>query len=128
MHTKRKWLVTTVIICFVLTTVLIGKRTIGTVNAQSSYEDLKTFVEILSLIKKDYVDEVKTKALLESAIKGMVSSLDPHSAYMSPEEYKELQVETKGEFGGLGIEIGVKDNVITVIAPIEDTPAVQGGN
>ncbi|MBF0505888.1 MAG: S41 family peptidase [Nitrospirae bacterium] len=127
MHLKRKWLVATVIICFALTTALIGKWTIGTVNAQSSYEELKTFTEVLSLIKKNYVDEVKTKDLVESAIKGMVSSLDPHSGYMTPEAYKELQVETKGEFGGLGIQIGVKDNVLTVIAPIEDTPAYRAG-
>ncbi len=127
MHLKRKWLVATVIICFALTTALIGKWTIGTVNAQSSYEELKTFTEVLSLIKKNYVDEVKTKDLVESAIKGMVSSLDPHSGYMTPDQYKELQVETKGEFGGLGIQIGVKDGVLTVIAPIEDTPAYRAG-
>ena len=79
------------------------------------------------MIKKNYVDEVKTKDLITSAIKGMVSSLDPHSGFMTPESFKELQVETKWEFGGLGIQIGIKDSVLTVIAPIDDTPAYKAG-
>ena len=127
MRSKRKWLVVTTIVCFTLVAALIGKWTIGTVNAQSSYEELKTFTEVLTLIKKNYVDEVKTKDLITSAIKGMVSSLDPHSGFMTPDSFKELQVETKGEFGGLGIQIGIKDSVLTVIAPIEDTPAYKAG-
>ena len=127
MHSKRKWLVVTTIVCFTLVAALIGKWTIGTVNAQSSYEELKTFTEVLTLIKKNYVDEVKTKDLITSAIRGMVSSLDPHSGYMTLDSFKELQVETKGEFGGLGIQIGIKDSLLTVIAPIEDTPAYRAG-
>ncbi len=127
MLSKRKWLVVTTILSFALAAVLIGKWTIRTVNADSSYEELKSFTEVLTLIKKDYVDEVKTKDLITSAIKGMVSSLDPHSGYMTPDSFKELQVETKGEFGGLGIQIGIKDNVLTVIAPIDDTPAYKAG-
>ncbi len=127
MHSKRKWLIVTSILCFAFAAALIGKWTIGTVNADSGYEDLKTFTEVLTLIKKDYVDEVKTKELITAAIKGMVSSLDPHSGYMTPDAFKELQVETRGEFGGLGIQIGIKDSVLTVIAPIEDTPAYKAG-
>ncbi|MGO9015617.1 MAG: S41 family peptidase [Dissulfurispiraceae bacterium] len=127
MGSKRKWLVVTTILCFAFAAALIGKWTIGTVNAESGYEDLKTFTEVLTLIKKDYVDEVKTKELITSAIKGMVSSLDPHSGYMTQDAFKELQVETKGEFGGLGIQIGIKDAVLTVIAPIDDTPAYKAG-
>ncbi len=127
MLSKRKWLVVTTILSFALVAALIGKWTLGTVNAESSYEELKTFTEVMSLIKKNYVDEVKTKDLVTSAIKGMVSSLDPHSGYMTPDSFKELQVETKGEFGGLGIQIGIKDNVLTVIAPIDDTPAYRAG-
>ncbi|MCX8027741.1 MAG: S41 family peptidase [Thermodesulfovibrionales bacterium] len=96
-------------------------------QSQSAYEDLKIFTEVLSLIKKNYVEDVKTKDIIQGAIKGMVSSLDPHSSYLTPEAYKELQVETKGEFGGIGIQIGIKDNVLTVIAPIEDTPAYRVG-
>src|SRR5208283_415146 len=127
MRSKRKWLVVTTVLCFALAAAFIGKWTIGTGNAQSSYEELKTFTEVLTLIKKNYVDEVKTKDLITGAIKGMVSSLDPHSGYMPPESFKELQVETKGEFGGLGIQIGLKDFLLTVIAPIEDTPAYRAG-
>lgn len=127
MLSKRKWLVATTLLSFTLAALLIGRWTIGTVNAQGNYEELKTFTEVLTLIKKNYVDEVKTKDLIAGAIKGMVSSLDPHSSYMPPESFKELQVETKGEFGGLGIQIGLKDAVLTVIAPIEDTPAYKAG-
>jgi len=128
MRSKRKWLVVTTIVCFTLVAALIGKWTIGTVNAQGSYEELKTFTEVLTLIKKNYVDEVKTKDLITSAIKGMVSSLDPHSGFMTPDSFKELQVETKGEFGGLGIQIGLKDSILTVIAPIDDTPAYKAAS
>lgn len=104
-----------------------GTYTLKTVSAQNGYEELKTFTEVLSIIKKNYVDEVKTKDLVISATKGMVSSLDPHSAFLTPEALKELKVETKGEFGGIGIQIGIKDGVLTVIAPIEDTPAFKAG-
>lgn len=96
-------------------------------NTDPVYEDLRTFTEIFSTIKKNYVDEVNSKELIRSALKGMVNSLDPHSAYLTPEAYKEFQTETKGEFGGIGIQIGIKDGVLTVIAPIEDTPAFKAG-
>lgn len=96
-------------------------------NPDSVYEDLRTFTEVLSSIKRNYVDEVNTKELIRSALKGMVNSLDPHSAYLTPEAYKEFQTETKGEFGGIGIQIGIKDGALTVIAPIEDTPAFKAG-
>ncbi|HXX81957.1 MAG TPA: S41 family peptidase, partial [Thermodesulfovibrionales bacterium] len=78
-------------------------------------------------VKKNYVEEIKTKDLVYGAIKGMINSLDPHSGFMNPEAYKEMQVDTKGEFGGLGIQIGIKDNILTVIAPIDDTPAYKAG-
>jgi carboxyl-terminal processing protease len=97
------------------------------VDAQGSYEELRSFVDVMNVIKKNYVDEVKTKDLLTGAIKGMITSLDPHSGYMTPEAFKDFQVETKGEFGGLGIQIGIKDGILTVIAPIEDTPAFKAG-
>lgn len=95
--------------------------------ANETYDNLKTFSEVLSIIQKNYVEEVKPKDLIYGAIKGMVADLDPHSSFMTPEEYKEMQVDTKGEFGGLGIQIGVKDRALTVIAPIEDTPAYKAG-
>lgn len=96
-------------------------------NTDSVYEDLRTFTEVFSTIKKNYVDDVNSKELIRSALKGMVNSLDPHSAYLTPEAYKEFQTETKGEFGGIGIQIGIKDGTLTVIAPIEDTPAFKAG-
>jgi len=97
------------------------------VDAQGNYEELRSFVDVMNVVKKNYVDEVKTKDLLRGAIKGMISSLDPHSGYMTPEQYKDFQVETRGEFGGLGVQIGIKDGILTVIAPIEDTPAFKAG-
>ncbi len=95
--------------------------------ANGTYDNLKTFTEVLSIIQKDYVKPVNTKDLVYGAIKGMVADLDPHSSFMTPKEYKDMQVDTKGEFGGLGIQIGVKDRTLTVIAPIEDTPADKAG-
>lgn len=106
---------------------LLTTYALRTVDAQNGYEELKVFTEVLSIIKKNYVEEVKVKDLVISAMKGMVGSLDPHSAYLTPEALKELKVETKGEFGGIGIQIGIKDGVLTVIAPIEDTPAYKAG-
>lgn len=111
----------------VVAAALLGKWTVESVSAENSYEELKSFVEVLTTVRKNYVDEVKTKDLVAGAVKGMISGLDPHSGYLSPEAFKELQVETKGEFGGLGIQIGLKDAILTVIAPIEDTPAYRAG-
>jgi carboxyl-terminal processing protease len=81
----------------------------------------------LTQVQKSYVDETKVKDLVQGAIRGMLSTLDPHSAYMTADMYKEMQVETKGEFGGVGIQIGVKENRLAVIAPIEGTPAYRAG-
>lgn len=128
MYSKKKLLIITVAVIGVLTAALVvGVVSSQIVNAQGTYEDLRSFVDVLNVIKKNYVDEVKTKDLVSGAIKGMLSSLDPHSGYMSPEAFKEFQVETKGEFGGLGIQISMKDGILTVIAPIEDTPAYKAG-
>jgi carboxyl-terminal processing protease len=107
--------------------VLIGKGWERTGHASETYEELKTFSEVLNQVQKHYVDETKPKDLIQGAIRGMLSTLDPHSAYMTPEMYKEMQVETRGEFGGVGIQIGVKDNRLAVIAPIEGTPAHRAG-
>lgn len=90
-------------------------------------EELRTFVEVLDRIKAAYVEPVDDKTLLENAIKGMLSNLDPHSAYLEPEAFAELQESTSGEFGGLGIEVGVEDGFIKVISPIDDTPASKAG-
>lgn len=90
-------------------------------------EDLRTFAEVYGRIKNDYVEGVKDKGLLESAIRGMLSGLDPHSDYLDKEEYRDLQVGTSGEFGGLGIEVGMENGFVKVISPIDDTPAQRAG-
>ena len=91
------------------------------------YEKIDLFGEVLEKIKKDYVDDVDQSKMMDSAINGVLQSLDPYSAYMSPELYKEMQTDTRGEFGGLGIEIGMESGVVKVIAPIDDTPAAKAG-
>ena len=98
---------------------LLGKGWERTGHATEIYPELQTFSEVLTQVQKSYVDETKVKDLVQGAIRGMLSTLDPHSAYMTPDMYKEMQVETKGEFGGVGIQIGVKENRLAVIAPIE---------
>lgn len=90
-------------------------------------EELRTFTEVMQRIKAAYVEKVDDKTLLDNAIKGMVSGLDPHSAYLEPEDFKELEESTTGEFGGLGIEVGMEDGFIKVISPIDDTPASKAG-
>lgn len=94
---------------------------------RDAYEGLEAFTNVLSIVQKNYVEEVGTQKLIEGAINGMLTSLDPHSAYLTPELYRELQVDTEGSFGGLGIEITLRDGVLTVVAPIEDTPAHRAG-
>jgi carboxyl-terminal processing protease len=90
-------------------------------------DDLRAFTEVYGKIKNDYVEPVEDKKLISEAINGMLSGLDPHSAYLDPEAFKELQVGTQGEFGGLGIEVGMEDGFIKVVSPIEDTPAYKAG-
>ena len=94
---------------------------------RQDYESLEAFSNILSIVKKNYVEDVETKTLVNGAINGMLTSLDPHSAYLTPELYKDLQSDTQGRFGGLGIEITVKGGILTVVSPIEDTPAAKAG-
>jgi len=94
---------------------------------RQDYESLESFSNILSIVKKNYVEDIETKNLVTGAINGMLSSLDPHSAYLTPDLYKDLQSDTQGRFGGLGIEITVKGGMLTVVSPIEDTPAFKAG-
>ena len=91
------------------------------------YNKIDLFGEVLEKIKKDYVDDVNQSKMMDSAINGVLQSLDPYSAYMSPELFKEMQTDTRGEFGGLGIEIGMESGVVKVISPIDDTPAAKAG-
>lgn len=90
-------------------------------------EELRAFAEVFNAIKQGYVEPVDDKKLITSAISGMLTGLDPHSTYLDPEAYKDLQVGTQGEFGGLGIEVGMEDGFVKVISPIEDTPAFRAG-
>ncbi len=115
-------------ILVVLLFVVVGYNSAfaNTVNI-NKYEKLKIFARVMAIIDNNYVDKVNNVKLIDNAIKGMVSSLDPHSSYMTKDEYKELKVVTTGKFGGLGIEITLKDGVLTVVAPIEDTPAYKAG-
>ncbi|MBO8143383.1 MAG: S41 family peptidase [Thermodesulfobacterium sp.] len=94
---------------------------------QEIYKYLKLFSQVLRLIEENYVKDVSPKDLIYGAINGMLSSLDPYSSLMKPDEYKELEIETKGSFTGIGIEITIKDEILTVVAPIEDTPAWKAG-
>lgn len=112
-----------IVVLFALSVVSISAR----VENKGKYAKLKTFSDVLATVEKQYVKNVNDKELIGSAIKGMVSSLDPHSSYMNEDEFKELEVLTKGKFGGVGIEITIKDKLLTVISPIEDTPAYRAG-
>ncbi len=96
-------------------------------SGSNLFDELKTFTDVLSVVKRDYVSEVENKKLVEGAIKGMLATLDPHSGYLDPDFYQDLQVQTKGEFGGLGIEITIKDGLLVVVAPMEDSPAEKAG-
>jgi carboxyl-terminal processing protease len=124
---RKSWVVGPMIALALLCGVFLGKGWERTGHAGETYEELKTFSEVLNQVQKHYVDETKPKDLIQGAIRGMLATLDPHSAYMTPEMYKEMQVETRGEFGGVGIQIGVKENRLAVIAPIEGTPAHRAG-
>ena len=124
---RRFWMLGPMVVVALVVGVLLGKGWERTGHATETYEELKTFSEVLTQVQKSYVDETKVKDLVQGAIRGMLSTLDPHSAYMTPDMYKEMQVETKGEFGGVGIQIGVKENRLAVIAPIEGTPAYRAG-
>ena len=96
-------------------------------NNEELYKKIDLFAEVLEKIRKEYVDEVDQSELIDNAINGALQSLDPYSAYMSPELFDSLQTDTKGEFGGLGIEVGMEAGVVKVITPIDDTPAAKAG-
>ncbi len=108
--------------------VFVGRGLETKVSAETDgYKDLKIFSEVLAALNKSYVETVDTKELVYGAIKGMLNTLDAHSAFMPPEVYKEMQVDTRGEFGGLGLQIGIRDKKLVVVAPIADTPAAKVG-
>ena len=92
-----------------------------------TYDQIRLFSEALSIVQKNYVEEPESQELVRGAIKGMLTSLDPHSSFMNPDMYKEMQIDTQGEFQGIGITIGTRDGILTVISPIDDTPAFRAG-
>ena len=96
-------------------------------SSEDAYESLKVFSDVIEAIEENYVDEVDKKELIRKAIQGMVSSLDPHSALMPPEDFEDLQIDTRGKFSGIGIHITLRDRFVTVISPIEGTPAYRAG-
>ena len=115
---KKKLVISIILINFI-SSIVFAKNEL--------YEKIDLFGEVLENINKDYVDEVDQTKIMDSAINGVLQSLDPYSSYMSPELFKEMQTDTRGEFGGLGIEIGMEAGVVKVISPIDDTPAARAG-
>ena len=116
-----------IIFTFIVLNLIFNLNTVNAQNSNKLYEKIDLFSEVLEKIKQEYVDEVDQAESMDAAINGVLQSLDPYSAYMSPEIFKSMQTDTKGEFGGLGIEIGMESGVVRVIAPIDDTPAANAG-
>ncbi len=129
--TRRYPRIATVMIVTVLMFILgagyVREIFAGAENSEDAYKSLKLLTEVLEEIQRNYVDEVKPNELIQKAIEGMVSSLDPHSSFMPPENFEDLQMETRGEFSGIGIVLTMKDGAITVISPIDGTPAAKAG-
>jgi len=121
----RLWLAVAIAVIFLT----MGTGFYGNLEAKSeeTYKSLKVFSDVLEIIEKNYVDEVDSKELIHKAIQGMVLSLDPHSSLMPPQDFEDLSIDTKGEFTGIGIHITMRDNFVTVISPIEGTPAYNAG-
>jgi carboxyl-terminal processing protease len=126
---RRKTIVGFLLGIGVASIISIGGSGLQKVAAVSSdpYMGLESFTNVLAIVQRNYVEEVATQKLVDGAINGMLNALDPHSSYLTPESYKELQVDTEGSFGGLGIEITLRDGLLTVVSPIEDTPAYRAG-
>lgn len=125
MRSGKLWWIMTLAVVF--WTVGTGFQRNLSADNEATYKGLKTFTDVLDYVEKEYVDPVDAKELIEKAIQGMVQSLDPHSSFLPPEAFEELQVDTQGEFGGIGIEITMQKGILTVISPIEGTPAYEAG-
>jgi carboxyl-terminal processing protease len=125
--TQRKILAITFL--FLVLGVFIGWGKVHRVGADidSTYEKLKILADVLAIVERNYVQPVNASNLINGAINGMLETLDPHSSFMNPEVFKEMQTETRGSFGGVGFEITIRDKILTVVAPIEDTPASRAG-
>jgi carboxyl-terminal processing protease len=128
---KRKFIATALVLMLaaalvLLTTgILIGQEVAR--SKTDTYQDLKAFTQALELVKRNYVENPNSRELIEGAIRGMIAGLDPHSSYMSERAFKEMSLDIKGEFQGVGIQIGIKNSMLTIIAPIEGTPGDRAG-
>ncbi len=117
-----------VILTIIVAALLLVRTYAGESTASSpDYKELRLFREVMGIVQKDYVKEVSDKELIQGALRGMLQSLDPYSEYLNEDMFKELQAETTGEFGGLGIEISLESGILTIVSPIEDTPAYEAG-
>ena len=126
-HKKKRIILYTLLIIALFAGGIFSLGSRATVCGKESYEDLRIFSEVLSKVQNNYVDEFQVKDLIYGAIKGMLQTLDPHSSFMTPDMYKEMQVDTQGKFEGIGIEISIRDGVLIIVSPIEGTPAFQMG-
>jgi carboxyl-terminal processing protease len=129
----RNWMTRKKILAIIFLIIALGVfvgwgkvRRVGA-DIDSSYEKLKVLADVLAIVERNYVEAVNVSNLIHGAINGMLETLDPHSSFMSPEVFKEMQTETRGSFGGVGFEITIRNKVLTVVAPIEDTPASRAG-
>lgn len=128
LHSKNayRWVLTGLLAIAVAVLIPGAYRNLSA-DKEATYRGLKLFTDVVDIVERKYVDEVDEKKLIEDAIQGMVSSLDPHSALLTPDAFKELQFDTQGEFTGIGIHVTMRDNLVTVISPIEGTPAYEAG-
>ncbi len=124
---RKKLLILVSLAVLAFLTVPLVRQGVAQPQLDQELKELRFFADVLAEIKAKYVEKKTSQDLLQSAIKGMVSGLDPHSAYLTPAEYKDLQIETRGKFSGVGIQITLRNNVLTVISPIEGTPAFKAG-
>jgi carboxyl-terminal processing protease len=124
---KKKFLAVALVFFFLGAYIgLTHARRVGA-DIDSAYGKLKILADVFAIVQKNYVEPVKVDSVIHGAINGMLETLDPHSNFMTPEVYKEMQTETRGSFGGIGFEITIRDKILTVVAPIEDTPASRAG-
>ncbi|MDP3703792.1 MAG: S41 family peptidase [Candidatus Omnitrophota bacterium] len=127
---RRLWVVSIIAAAIAVVATQVGgleAKRAAEIGNEELYKELELFEQALSLVRSDYVEQPESKELIYGALKGMLATLDPYSQFMDPDSYNELKVETEGEFGGLGVEITIKDDLLTIISPIDDTPAFKAG-
>ena len=131
MYVYKNCITKILVISFLFINLTLNNGIISTSNAANEnddvYQQLNMFGEVYDRVRREYVEEVTNKELIEAAIEGMLQSLDPHSSFMNADSFKDMQVQTKGEFGGLGIEVSMEDGLVKVVSPIDDTPAFRAG-